>query len=115
MILQRKGENFVTMDYEAFDNAEQIWLWFCGCLMIQKGGLRSRTDYLTKPRNIEISDIQCIVKRLDWSDGMTKVMFKWGMLGYSPNHHSRATKREERLWDLGIGELEKRLISKKIL
>ena len=103
------------MDYEPFENAEQVWFWFCGCITTCRGGLRSRTDYPTKQRGIEIGDIQCIIKRLKWSDGVLKVMFKWGISGYSPHHHCRASKHEERLWDLGIRELEARLIAKEVL
>ena len=103
------------MDYEPFENAEQIWFWFCGCLLAHEGGLRSRTDYPTKQRGIEVGDIQCIIKKLGWSKGMLKVMFKWGGLGYSPHHQNRASKREEWFWDLGIKELEGQLLAKEIL
>lgn len=51
-------------DYEPFENAEQVWFWFCGCLMVrEEGGLRSRGDYAGKPRKCEIADIYRIVKK----------------------------------------------------
>ena len=31
--------------YEAFENAEEVWLWYCACLEARREGLRSRGDY----------------------------------------------------------------------
>ena len=50
--------------YEAFENAEEVWLWYCACLEARREGLRSRGDYQGPERPCEISDIERIVKYL---------------------------------------------------
>ena len=69
-------------DYEPFDNAEQVWFWFCGCLIARDSGLRSCNDYKGKPRNCEVTDIYRIIKRMRYNRQITnrhlRVMFKWG-------------------------------------
>ena len=35
-------------DYEPFDNAEDVWFWFCACIQARGDGLRSRSDYCGK-------------------------------------------------------------------
>ena len=40
-------------DYEPFDNAEEVWFWFCQSLEARGDGLRSRCDYSGKIRCLE--------------------------------------------------------------
>ena len=50
--------------YEPFDNAEEVWFWFCRSLDARGDGLRSRSDYPGKCRSIEIGDVSRILKRM---------------------------------------------------
>ena len=59
-------------DYEPFDNAEQVWFWFCGCLIARDSGLRSCNDYKGKPRNCEVTDIYRIIKRMRYNRQITQ-------------------------------------------
>ena len=70
--------------YEPFDNAEEVWFWFCRSLDARGDGLRSRNDYPGKCRSIEIGDVSRILKRMRARGEITnrclRVMSKWGML-----------------------------------
>lgn len=104
---------------EPFDNAEQVWFWFCGCLLARGDGLRSSKDYVNKIRNCEICDIYRIVKRMKFlhqiSNRHLRVMTKWGCLNFPPYYDSRAKRSEIRLWDDGIRCFEKHLKEKGII
>lgn len=50
--------------YEPFDNAEEVWFWFCRSLDARGDGLRSRSNYPGKCRSIEIGDVSRILKRM---------------------------------------------------
>ena len=106
-------------EYEPFDNAEQVWFWFCGCMMVRGDGLRSRSDYKGKIRNCEVSDIQRIIKKMKFLHQITnrhlRVMVKWGQLECSPYYHYRAKRSEIRLWDEGMHAFEEWLIAKGIV
>ena len=107
-------------DYEPFENAEQVWFWFCGCLMVrEEGGLRSRGDYAGKPRKCEVADIYRIVKKMRLNRQITRrhlrVMMKWGQLECPPYYDCRAKRSEIRLWDEGLHALEICLPEKGIL
>ena len=97
-------------DYEPFDNAEQVWFWFCGCLIARDSGLRSCNDYKGKPRNCEVTDIYRIIKRMRYNRQITnrhlRVMFKWGNWECPPYYDSRAKRSEIRLWDVSLRVLE---------
>lgn len=90
-------------DYEPFDNAEQVWFWFCGCLIARGSGLRSCNDYEGKPRNCEVADIYRIVKKMRLNRQITnrhlRTIMKWGNKEYPPHYDSRAKRSEIRLWD----------------
>ena len=107
-------------EYEPFDNAEQVWFWFCGCLIAQEDGcLRARQNYTGKIRKCEVSDIYRIIKILHQnhqiSNRQLRVMMKWGQAETSPYYDYRAKRSEIRLWDDGIKKLETTLVSKGIL
>ena len=85
--------------YEPFDNAEEVWFWFCRSLDARGDGLRSRNDYPGKCRSIEIGDVSRILKRMRARGEITnrclRVMSKWGMLGTPPYYDQ--TKRNKTL------------------
>ena len=84
--------------YEPFDNAEEVWFWFCRSLDARGDGLRSRSDYPGEITN------RCL-----------RVMSKWGMLGTPPYYDGRAKRSEIRLWEYGIGIFDFYLKTKGIL
>lgn len=51
-------------DFEPFENAEEVWFWFCTSASARSGGLRSKSDYWGKPRCCELPDIQRIIKQM---------------------------------------------------
>ena len=90
--------------YEPFDNAEEVWFWFCRSLDARGDGLRSRSDYPGKCRSIEIGDVSRILKRMRARGEITnrclRVMSK---------------RSEIRLWEYGIGIFDFYLKTKGIL
>ncbi len=106
-------------DEELFDSAEEVWFWFCRCLEARGDGLRSRTDYPGKKRNVEISDIYRIIKRMrihhHISNRELRVMSKWGALGCSPYYSDRAKGSEIKLWEQGLKAFEIYLKDKRII
>ena len=105
--------------YEPFDNAEEVWFWFCRSLDARGDGLRSRNDYPGKCRSIEIGDVSRILKRMRARGEITnrclRVMSKCGMLGTPPCYDGRAKRSEIRLWEYGIGIFDFYLKTKGIL
>lgn len=105
--------------YEPFDNAEEVWFWFCNCLLARGEGLRANQDYSKKRRAIEVADIYRIVKKLKHqhmiNNRVLRVLSKWGDLGYPPTHHYRAKPSEIRLWEYGINCLDSQLRHKGII
>lgn len=106
-------------DFEPFDNVEQVWFWFCGCLMVREDGLRSCNDYVGKPRKCEVADIYRIIKKMRFdrliSNRHLRVMMKWGNLECPPYYNSRAKRSEIRLWDEAMKSLEIYLLQKGII
>ena len=92
--------------YEPFNNAEDVWFWFCRSLLARGDGLRSRSDYPGKKRGCEIGDISRILKTMRQKRLVTnrhlRVMAKWGKLARPPHYESRASCRDVRLWDYGM-------------
>lgn len=43
-------------DFEPFENAEEVWFWFCTSASARSEGLRSKSDYWGKPRCCELPD-----------------------------------------------------------
>ena len=105
--------------YEAFENAEEVWLWYCACLEARREGLRSRGDYQGPERPCEISDIERIVKYLRRQGKLRlrqlNTMYRWGAMHCSPYCDRRAGRIEVRLWDEGLRCLEPLLRSKGII
>jgi len=106
-------------EYEPFDNAEQVWFWFCGCLIARGDGMRSCNDYKGKCRKCEIADIWRIVKRMRYrrqiSNRHLRVMMKWGNLECPPYYHVGAKRSEIRLWEEAMRVLEIYLLEKGII
>lgn len=105
--------------YEPFENAEEVWFWFCACLQARSDGLRSRTDYTGIQRPCEVGDIYKIIKRLKLNNQLSnrqlRVMYNWGGLHFPPYYDKRAKRSEIALWEAGIKSLEAVLIDKKII
>lgn len=105
--------------YEPFDNAEEVWFWFCRSLEARGDGLRSQSDYPGKRRFIEIGDIARMLKQMRTRGEITnrclRTMSKWGRLGTPPYYDSRAKRSEIRLWEYGIYVLNLYLKAKGIL
>lgn len=106
-------------DYEAFENAEEVWFWFCGSMLARGDGLRSNSDYCGKPRGCELADIQRIIKKMKYNHHLSnrhlRVMFKWGSLLQPPYYHKSAKRSEIRLWEEAISNFNVYLINRKIL
>ena len=110
----------MSKEYKEFENAEEIWFWFCLSIKIRAYGVRSRKDeYWGYKRKCEVCDIERIIKRLKMTHSITnrhlRVMAKWGMLRTPPYYDSRAKRSEIRLWEEGIKALENALRAKEIL
>lgn len=105
--------------YEPFDNAEEVWFWFCNSLAARGDGFRSRSDYWGYQRVCEISDIQRIIKNMKMYGQITnrhlRVMSRWGELNTAPYYDRRAKSSEIRLWEEGIRNFEAWLKVKGIL
>ena len=105
--------------YEPFDNAEEVWFWFCRSLDARGDGLRSRSDYPGKCRSIEIGVVSRLLNRMravgEITNRCLRVMSKWGMLGTPPYYDGRAKRSEIRLWEYGIGIFDFYLKTKGIL
>ena len=106
-------------DYEPFDNAEEVWFWFCQSLEARGNGLRSRCDYSGKIRCLEIGDVERILKKMrakmEVNGRCLRTMIKWGRIGTPPYYDKRAKRSEVRLWENGIYVLEAYLKAKGII
>lgn len=87
--------------YEPFENAEEVWFWFCGSIVARGDGLRSKSDYWGKIRNCEISDIYRIIKKMKQNHHLSnrhlRVMSYWGEKQQSPWYEPRAKRSDIRL------------------
>lgn len=105
--------------YEPFDNAEEVWFWYCNCLLVRGDGLRSKNGYDGKLRNCEVSDIEKIIKymrmRSEVSPRHLRVMYRFGALNVSPYYDKRAKNSEINLWDEGLKVFESYLLAKRII
>lgn len=105
-------------DYEPFNNAEEVWFWFCNSLSV-RNGLRSKSDYWGKLRNCEISDICSVIKNMKQNHHLTnrhlRVMTEWGTKQLSPWYDRRAKRSEIRLWEESMRNFDVYLKYKKIL
>lgn len=106
-------------NYEPFNNAEEVWFWFCSSLAARGDGLRSKSDYPGKLRCCEIGDIYRIVKAMKFHQQITnrhlRIMAKWGNLGTPPYYNRSAKRSEIALWEYGISVLGLYLQNKGIL
>lgn len=105
--------------YEPFNNAEEVWFWFCCSILARGDGLRSKSDYPGKLRSCEISDIYRIIKQMrlhnEISNRHLRVMSKWGKAGVSPFYERSAKRSEIKLWEYGMCVLDMYLKNKRIL
>lgn len=106
-------------DCVPFDNAEEVWFWFCACLQARGEGLRSKSDYNGEIRPCETADIYRIIKRLKSSGYLNgrhlRVMYCWGALHCPPYYDRRAKRSEIRLWCDAMSLLESVFRSKNII
>lgn len=98
-------------EYQPFENAEELWFWFCRSLILRRSGLRGKTsEYYGCMRICEISDIERLLHRLKIlgliSNRHLRVMCKWGKLETPPYYDIRAKRSEIRLWEEGIKILD---------
>ena len=103
-----------------FENAEEVWFWFCRSMMARAEGLRGRgIDYLGYIRKCEICDIERLIKRLKAakliSNRQLRVLIKWGKLDTAPYYDRRAKRSEIRLWESAINTFDSALKAKGIL
>ena len=105
--------------YEPFDNAEEVWFWFCNIIECSAGGLRSRTDFPGNMRPCEIGDIYMILKQMHFKDHISnrhlRVLSCWGKYQIPPYYDKRAKRSEIRLWEEAIRCFDARLREHKIL
>lgn len=107
-------ENFMP-----FENAEEVWFWFCASLEARGDGLRARGDYCGEPRCCEIGDIQRIIKSMKSNNHATnrhlRVMVKYGSIMQPPYYYRSAKRSEIALWEEFVRNFEYYLQVKKIL
>lgn len=105
--------------YEPFENAEEVWFWFCSSMIARSDGWRSPGDYGGKVRCCETNDIQKVIKRMkamhQISNRHLRVMLKWGEMLCPPYYDKRAKKSEVRLWTEGMGVFDFYLRNKGII
>lgn len=105
--------------FEPFENAEEVWFWFCRSLEARGDGLRSKSDFPGKLRCIEIGDVCRIIKQMrnksEISGRCLRVMSKWGIIGCPPHYERTAKKSEISLWEEGIYVFNLYLKAKGIL
>lgn len=105
--------------YEPFDNAEEVWFWYCACMQARADGSRGRCDYVGPLRPCEVGDIYKIIKKLKLDHSLTnrhlRVMFTWGIQHCPPYYDRRAKRSHITLWEEGIRSLEAVLIEKNII
>lgn len=106
-------------DFEPFENAEEVWFWFCTSASARSGGLRSKSDYWGKPRCCELPDIQRIIKQMKRNHHLDnrqlRVMVKWGLLQVPPYYERSAKRSEIRLWETAMLNFEFYLKQRRIL
>lgn len=106
-------------DFEPFENAEEVWFWFCASQLARGDGLRSRSNYCGKIRACETSDIQRIIKRMKLdhciSNRHLRVMFRWGCEMQPPYYQKNVKRSEIRLWEEAMSSFSVYLINKRIL
>lgn len=109
----------MAKEYEDFDNAEEVWFWYCRSLVIRDGGLRTRTSYSGVERPCELGDIGLILKKMRLcqhiSNRQLRVLQRWGMYQVPPYYDKRAKRSEIRLWEEGIRVLDSYLRNQRIL
>lgn len=107
----------MRINYEAFNNAEEVWFWFCHCISARGDGLRSKSDYPGLPRNCEVGDICQILKQMkarhQISNRHLRILSKWGMMNIPPYYRGKPS--EIRLWEEAIRVLDVYLRSREIL
>ena len=105
--------------YEPFDNAEEVWFWFCASIITRGDGLRSKSNYKGKKRLCEIGDISQIIKKMkscgDVSNRHLRVMYNWGGELNPPYYDKRAKRSEVRLWEESLQVFDMYLKQKGIL
>ncbi len=105
--------------FEPFQNAEEVWFWFCGGIISRTEGIRQRGKCLNKNREIEVADVCRILKKMKQHHLITnrdlRIMFKWGCTGCSPYYNSRAKSSEIKSWHKGICGFEMCLKNKGLL
>ncbi len=109
----------MSLRYEPFNNAEEVWFWYCSCLLVRGNGLRSKSDYPGLPRDCELGDIEGILKRMKADNCITnrhlRVLYRWGGLFCTPYYDRRAKKSEIILWEEAIRWFDVYLRAKNIL
>lgn len=102
-----------------FDNAEEVWFWYCSCLSVRGGGLRSHNDYSGKSRPCEIGDVEIILKKMHraghLSNRQLRVLQCWGAYQVPPYYDHRAKNSEIRLWEEAIRNFDAYLRHQAIL
>ena len=82
-----------------FENAEEVWLWFCYCESSGKGR-RSSGSAFSRP--CETSDVAIILKRLVAGKKILqehlKVLSRFGLAQLPPHPQSGDSAEECRLW-----------------
>ncbi|MDR1025960.1 MAG: hypothetical protein LBL47_01045 [Lactobacillus sp.] len=110
----------MSKSYEPFDNAEEVWFWFCGCLVARGDGPRStKQDFAGVERDLETVDVHRIIKRMklnhEVNNRILRVMLKWGELECPPYYDRRAKKSEINLWGIGMSYFAMHLKRKGII
>ena len=99
MIREKSCVFFTEKPIQYFENAEEVWFWFCLCETTPKGhsGSMKRTM-----RPCETSDVAIIIKRLVLDKTLTqehlKVLSMYGLKQFSPSEKCGDPLRHCFLW-----------------
>ena len=99
-----------------FENAQEVWFWFCFCESIPKG-YNENTNYAVRP--CETSDIAIIIKRLiiekKLSQEHLKVLSLYGLKQIEPSEKYGEPAHHCFLWKQALERLSKVFLSKGII
>lgn len=104
--------------YEPFDNAEEVWFWFCRSLDARGDGCVPKATIRASAaasKSATFRGLKRMRARGEITNRCLRVMSKWGMLGTPPYYDGRAKRSEIRLWEYGIGIFDFYLKTKGIL
>lgn len=116
MIKQSNSAVLANRPIRFFENAQEVWFWFCFCESFPKGR-NENANYTMRP--CETSDVAIIVKRLVLEKKLTqehlKVLSLYGLKQIEPSEKYGEPARHCFLWKQALERLSKVFLSKGII